>query len=150
MMASSAVLGVTHDAVLVNSFANDPEISRAAGFGGREVDCGPRMLDGDLVFLTDGADAMMALHHDGDPATLQKHNLFKAGCRGGAAIRMGRAMLEWVAINLGARTVWAQTPVANRKARWFNRQIGMTSRGVVASDLLGDVEIFEKEFVQCH
>lgn len=150
MMASSGVLGVTHDAVLVNSFANDAAINEGAGFGGQRVDCAPRMLHGDLVFLTDGADAMMALHHDGDPTRLQKHNLFKAGCRGAAAIRMGRAMLEWAASNLGARTVWAQTPVANRKARWFNRQIGMTSRGVIASDLLGDVEIFEKEFVQCH
>jgi hypothetical protein len=144
------MLAITHDAVLVNSFANDPSVSEGAGFDGQRVDCGPRMLDGDLSFLTDGVAAMMALHHDGDPTLLQKHNLFKTACRGGDAIRMGRAMFVWVAENMGARVVWAQTPIANRKARWFNRQIGMVSRGVTASALLGDVEIFEKEFDQCH
>jgi hypothetical protein len=143
-------LALTQDAALVNSFANDPAISEGAGFGGQVVDCGPRMLDGDLSFLTDGVAAMMALHHNGDPSRLQKHNLFKAGCRGGDAVRMGRAMFAWVGENMGARVVWAQTPIANRKARWFNRQLGMTSRGISASDLLGDVEIFEKELDQCH
>lgn len=41
-----------------------------------------------------------------------------------------------------ASLVWGATPIANRAARWFNRQLGGRSVGFDHFDAEGEVEIF--------
>jgi hypothetical protein len=139
------MLRLTHDANLVNAFANDPAIRPHIGAPVEEgeVDLSAIVARGDVRIVHDG-DAMMLFQHTG-PAFLgiwEKHTMFRLGCRGRAAIEMGRAMFAWAAAELGA-VIWSQTPVVNVRARWFNRQIGMLSRGVAQSEHFGAVEHFE-------
>ena len=94
----------------------------------------------------------MVFHRTG-PACLgiwEKHTLFREACRGRKGIATGVEMLEYAKAKLGARSIWSQTPVSNKRACWFNRQIGMVSHGVAQSELLGPVEHFVTEATSCH
>jgi hypothetical protein len=139
------MLRLTRDADLVNAFANDPanrpHIGLAVEAG--DVDLSAVVARDDVRVVHDG-DAMMLFHRTG-PAFLgiwEKHTLFRLGCRGRAAISMGRVMFAWATLEI-ASVIWSQTPVVNARARWFNRQIGMQSRGVAQSEHFGPVEHFE-------
>lgn len=136
----------TRDAELVNRFVNDPSVLPYVGFpeGTVRVDIAPLVEKPTTVVITDGRDAMMLLTRTAGNRW-EKHNLFRAGCRGRHAITIGKAMLEYAFAVLGAVSVWAQPQVSNRAARWFNRQIGMISQGVGHDPVVGAVEIFERK-----
>lgn len=138
-------LAQTRDAALVNSFINDPAVFPHCGFpaGIAWADCSSRIGDDDLVFVTDGGAAMMCFQRRRDG--WEKHNLFRAGCRGRAAINVGTVMLDWASEALPTSFVLANTPITNRAARWFNRQIGMMSLGCGVCPLTGPVERFKKD-----
>jgi hypothetical protein len=138
-------LFASRDPALINRFINDPAVLPYCGFpaGTTWADCTDRIADDDLVFVTDGEAAMMCLQRRA--GVWEKHNLFRSGCRGRAAIVVGKAMLDWAWRTLGATVVVASTPSSNRAARWFNRQIGMKSLGVRPSAQFGFVEHFKKD-----
>lgn len=76
-----------------------------------------------VVILSNGEDAM-ALFTMTAPRVFQGHTMFADTCRGRRAIETGREIIAWM-FDHGADVVWGSTPRGNRKARWFNRQIGM-------------------------
>lgn len=142
-----SALHISRDAILVNAFVNHPGVLPNCGFGGARADVTSRINDDDLVFVTDGEAAMIAFHqHDSE---WEKHNLFLPSCRGARAIEMGRTIFGWFTEYAQCDLITAQTPFQNRAARWFNRQIGMVSKGFRNSDLLGLVERFEMECARC-
>lgn len=140
-------LFATRDATLINGFINDPAVLPLCGFpaGTTWADCSDRVADDDIVFVTDGADAMMGFHRQRNG--WEKHNIFRPRCRGRAAIETGAAMLVWAFSILDAAVIVANTPIGNRPARWFNRQIGMRSQGLRTSELFEQVEHFRKDMV---
>lgn len=139
----------TDDPELVNAFVNDPDVFPFVGFPSdlTHFDMTDVMGGGSVAVVYDGDAAMMLFQRTG-PTFLgiwEKHTIFRAGCRGRAAVEAGMAMLEWALCTLGARSVWSQTPESNRRARWFNRQIGMASQGMADSPQFGRVEHFVLE-----
>jgi hypothetical protein len=147
------MLVTTKNPDLLNSFINDPAILPFIGFDASdEVDYSHVLARNDVVAVHSGDEAMMVFHRTG-PACFglwEKHTLFRDNCRGRRGIATGIAMLDYAKNVLGARGIWSQTPVSNRRACWFNRQIGMVSQGFVESDLLGSVEHFVMEHQTCH
>lgn len=93
------------------------------------------------LFLSNGEDAVGAFELTGD-REWQAHTFFAATCRGRRAIDTAKAMLEWMRPH--ADRIWGATPLDNRKARWFNRQIGFTILGVVSES--GSAVIGGEEF----
>lgn len=150
--SASSALVETKDPALLNSFINDPAILPFVGFDAYDtVDYGAVLARDDVVAVHSGDDAMMVFQRTG-PACFglwEKHTLFRATCRGRRGIATGMAMLDYARTSLGARGVWSQTPVENKRACWFNRQIGMVSHGRASSDLLGPVEHFVTEHPTC-
>jgi len=128
---------LTTDIAEIDGFMNDPFVYPGIGAKGRPVTA--RGCIGDRhLWLVDG-DAMMLFHRE--DRGWHKHNLFKAACRGRAAICVGRAMLAWFFANVGD-VLRAETPIANKAARWFNRQIGFRSTGFRQHEVVGPVECF--------
>lgn len=74
------------------------------------------------IVLSNGHDAIGAFDQTA-PGVYQSHTMFAASCRGRRAIDTGRAMVAWM-FDHGADIVWGATPRTNRKACWFNRQLG--------------------------
>jgi hypothetical protein len=60
------------------------------------------------------------------PGIYEGHSFFRV--RGRDAIKAGREVLTHI---LDARLVWGLTPESNRPARWFNRQVGFQSQGML-------------------
>ena len=127
----------TTDTALIDGFMNDPSVYPMIGADGRPVTA-KGCTGADYVWLTEG-EAMMLFHRES--GGWHKHNLFKAGCRGAAAIKMGKAMLSWFFSNIGTE-LRAETPLINKAARWFNRQIGFRSVGFRNHQIVGPVECF--------
>lgn len=60
------------------------------------------------------------------PGIYEGHSFFRV--RGREAIRAGREALSHMN---DARMIWGLTPEGNRAARWFNRQVGFQSHGML-------------------
>jgi hypothetical protein len=60
------------------------------------------------------------------PGIYEGHSFFRV--RGGDAIKAGREVLTHIS---DALMVWGLTPESNRAARWFNRQVGFQSQGML-------------------
>jgi hypothetical protein len=60
------------------------------------------------------------------PGIYEGHSFFRA--RGREAIKAGREVL--IRMN-DAHMIWGLTPESNRAARWFNRQVGFQSHGMI-------------------
>jgi hypothetical protein len=78
------------------------------------------------VVLSNGKDALAAFELTA-PGIYQSHTLFAETCRGRRAIDTAKEMVSWM-FDHGAEIVWGSTPRTNRKACWFNRQIGAKER----------------------
>lgn len=135
----------TQDADLANSFANDPDILPFCGFpeGTTHVDVSDRIADPDILFVTDGAGAMICFNQTVDG--WEFHSMFRRSCRGRKAISAALAMFDWLVANAGARTLLGTCPTNNLPVRWFCRQLGMTSLGISQDKQLGPIEQFRKE-----
>lgn len=131
----------THDAELVNRIANQDGVREYIHPAGLPIDwteaVAPSSAQTGIVVLTDGEDAVAAFTMT-TPTVWQSHTLFGPKCRGRRAIETGRAMVQWM-FDHGADVVWGDTPRDNRKALWFNRQIG--AHPLPTSD--DEVEVFE-------
>lgn len=63
------------------------------------------------------------------PGVFEGHSFFRV--RGRGAISLGRALLARLFADHGARMVWGITPEDLKAARWFSRQLGFTSLGMI-------------------
>ena len=135
----------TRDAVLANSFANDPDILPWCGYpaGTTHVDVSDKVANPDLVFVTDGIGAMICFERD--QGEWQFHSMFRRSCRGRKAIDMALAMFRWLADREGAGRIFGVCPINNRAVTWFCRQLGMVLVGTSQHPTIGSVQIFRKE-----
>lgn len=89
------------------------------------------------VCLTNGRD--LAIFAFRGPGIFEGHLQFVS--RGREAIRVGKEML---AAMPEYRLIWGPTPVHLKNVRWFQRQLGFVSHGVMATPE-GDCELFVME-----
>lgn len=82
------------------------------------------------VMLVEGESVGLACHEY--PGVYTGHYLFKV--RGREALKLARRMMEWMIENEGAKAFTGITPVDNKAARWFNRNLGFTSFGVLETE----------------
>lgn len=123
----------TFDATTHNRIANIQEVrATIGGHVGQEgavdfSDCAAR--PDDFILLSNGSDAASIYERRG-PSVLEGHSLFAPSCRGREAIGVGRQMVDWIFRETDVLILIGATPVKLRSARWFNRQIGMSSDGI--------------------
>lgn len=74
----------------------------------------------------------------------QGHTLFSNLVRGRDAIILGKEMIQWMLANKQPILLWGQTPIDNKAARWFNRQVGLKPFSYKTNHhwLVGPVEYF--------
>lgn len=128
-----------YDASEIDYLLNDPAIRPTIG-GEGVLSVFELIADERNVFLVDGDNGAAFLWRG--PGVFEGHSFFKA--RGREAITLGSRMLESMAGQ--ASLIWGTTPAKLRAARWFNRQIGFRSLGMVETPDLGLCELFEKRF----
>lgn len=138
----------TRDQALLERVANHPDIKPWLGIsGGQPVNIEPGTLERDDILCLEGTAGLMVLGRERD-GVWQKHNLFVPGALKDK-LETAREMFGWIFVNTEAPAIIARTPVGNRQARWFNRQIGMRSAGFFIDPALGQVEEFRKDR-PCH
>ena len=127
------------DAALANRIASDPAVRGNVCYHDGPIDFAPA-VDA-CILLSNGTDALAAFEETA-PREWQMHSFFLPSCRGRKAIDTAKEMLAWM-IPARADRVWGGTPLTNKAARWFNRQIGGASIGFDEFEVEGPVEIFE-------
>lgn len=128
------------DADLINRISNLPEVLPHISYCG-PLDWQAAIDSPECIILSNGEDAIGAFERTA-PRTWQVHTIFGPTCRGRKAVETGKAMLAYM-VPAHADRVWGFTPLANAKARWFNRQCGAR---VIGQDCLpkdGVVEVFQ-------
>jgi hypothetical protein len=63
------------------------------------------------------------------PGVYTGHYLFQVGGRD--ALKLARKMMHWMINNEGAKAFTGITPAGKKAARWFNRNLGFTSYGII-------------------
>ena len=129
------------DAELINRLANLATVHPAIAYHGKPLDWStafPAENTG-VVVISNGDDACAVFASTGD-RIWQGHTIFAPTCRGRRAIDAGKAIIAWMQPH--ADMIWGATPIGNRAARWFNRQIGGRAVGFDNYDAEGAVEIF--------
>ena len=130
------------DASLINALANAPDVAPFVNYSTKPIDFAPALAPNcGVIFLSNGRDAVAAFERTA-PRRWQSHTLFGPTCRGRAAIDTGRAMVAWM-LDRCADVLWGATALKNRKARWFNHQIGAVVVGHADYEIEGPVGIFE-------
>lgn len=129
------------DARLLNRLANLPDVRPAVCYHDQTLDWSAAFpaKDTGVVVVSNGCDAC-AVFASTNPRVWQGHTIFGPTCRGRRAVETGRAIIHWMTPH--AELIWGATPIGNRAARWFNRQIGGRSVGFDHYDTEGAVEIF--------
>lgn len=94
----------------------------------------------DYIALIDDQGNMLLVEEWADKA-YEIHWLIR--CRGRKAITAGVDFLRHLYQEFDARTVTGQVPASRRAARWFSRQVGGRSNGIIATEL-GEVESFSQ------
>jgi hypothetical protein len=120
------VIGLETRSDFINRIANSDGVREYIRPDGRQMDWTPLAerspaITG-VVLLSNGDDALAAFELTA-PGIYQSHTLFSSTCRGRRAIDTAIEMVRWM-FDHGAMAVWGSTPRTNRKAVWFNRQIG--------------------------
>jgi hypothetical protein len=123
---------------LINRIANSAAVRPFVCYRDGPMDWSPA-IEGCIV-LSCGDDAV-GVFEQTHPGVFQTHTMFGPTCRGRRAIEAARAMIDWM-IPQHAVAIWGATPVVNRAARWFNRQLGAVSIGFDDFEAEGQVEIF--------
>lgn len=91
----------------------------------------------EMLWLTDGHNILGAT--EWACRTFEIHWLFRD--TGRKAINAGIDFLRHLYEEHDARVVVGQTPAHKRAARWFSRQVGGRSNGLITTEL-GEVEVF--------
>lgn len=128
-----------YDASEIDYLLNDPAIRPTIG-GEGPLSVHELIADERNVFLVEGDNGAAFLWRG--PGVFEGHGFFKA--RGREALRIGRRMLG--SMEGQACLLWGTTPVELKAARWFNRQIGFRSLGIIDTPDMGRCELFEKRF----
>jgi hypothetical protein len=128
-----------YDASEIDYLLNDPAIRPTIG-GEGVLSAFDLIADERNVFLVDGENGAAFLWRG--PGVFEGHSFFKA--RGREAIELGKQILA--SMGGQASLIWGATPARLRNVRWFNRQIGFRSLGMIETPDLGRCELFEKRF----
>lgn len=99
---------------------NDPLIRPTIGGEGK-LDPTPLLIDPRNICLFDERGGAMFAWRG--PGIYEGHSFFKV--RGRDALKLGREIISMVPFKL----IWGLTPLDNKPARWFNRQLGFSSLG---------------------
>lgn len=129
------------DAALINRVANIATVHPAIAYHGQPLDWSAAFPGEDtgVLVLSDGDDACAVFALTAD-RVWQGHTIFGPTCRGSRAIKTGKAIIAWMRPH--ADLIRGATPIRNKAARWFNRQIGGRPSGFDHYDAEGAVEIF--------
>lgn len=93
------------------------------------------------VILSNGEDAIGAFEEVA-PRQFIGHTIFSPSCRGRRALETAKEMIAFI-YPRWADVIHGATPIGNRAARWFNRQIGFKSVGFDDYEIEGRVELFQ-------
>lgn len=127
---------------LHNRIANDPSVRPSFGHHEGATDLSPLLDEPEnYILLADGEDAAAILEWSA-PDIWQVHYMMLSSCRGRRALAAAKRMVAWMFEKEGARAIWGQTPMANRAARWLNRQVGCVSKGFAEREADGPCELF--------
>jgi hypothetical protein len=128
----------TSDAITINDILNQPDIRPYLGAGDEPADITDLLADGRNVCLFDHRGGCIFIWRG--PQIFEGHSFFTV--KGREALRAGREALSLISADL----VWGLTPINNRKAAWFNRQLGFQSIGTMDTPDMGPCELFEMRF----
>lgn len=128
-----------YDASQIDYILNLPDVRPTIGGEGL-LSVFELIQDERNVFLVSGDNGAAFIWRG--PGVYEGHSFFTA--RGREAISLGKQMLECVGGR--ANMVWGATPIKLRHVRWFNRQIGFRSLGMIETPDQGACELFEKRF----
>lgn len=139
--ANGTLIWRERDATLINNVANLANVHPAIAYHGQPLDWSAAFPaeDTGVVVLSNGDDAC-AVFASTAHRVWQGHTVFGPTCRGRRAIETGKAIIAWMRPH--ADLIWGATPIGNRAARWFNRQIGGRPAGFDHYAVEGAVEIF--------
>lgn len=127
------------DVRAVNEIWNDPAVRPNLAPGRDRLDSTALITDRRNICLMDeGGGAIFAWR---GPGVYEGHSFFRV--RGREAIRLGKQILA--AMSETADLIWGLTPEHLRHARWFNRQIGFRSLGMIETPE-GSHELFVMRF----
>lgn len=139
------------DAALIASIVNHPAVRPTIGPGDEDFDPTALIADSKNILLFDEGGGQF-FHWKG-PGIYEAHSFYLV--RGKDALAKGREAIRLMFDEYGAEKLWRAPPVENRAARWFNRQLGFRSLGVVQmppgsgySDT-GVCELFEMKGQSC-
>lgn len=156
-MASSLPLdqhltACTRSAAAINAICNDPAVLPGLSLGSAEIDVTALIADDRNIAML--GEHGGALFHRVAPAVYAAHDFFLPSGRGSWALAASREMLAAMFNHYGARIIFAETPVANRACRMFNRWLGFRSEGVALASLYPgskpqEIETFVMEAWPC-
>lgn len=127
------------DSAEIAELINHPTIRPHCGGDGKSyADPAEILADQHSVLLFDEGGGQF-FHWKG-PGIFEAHSFYLV--RGREAIERGREAVARMFSEFGAEKVWRATPIENRRARWFNRQLGFRSLGEI--ELYGPCELFER------
>lgn len=127
-----------YDPDFINLLINEPTIRPTVG-GNGYLDATSLLEDQRNICLADeGGGAIFVWS---GPGVYHGHSFFLA--RGREAIDLGQRMLGYMSDE--ANLIWGLTPRRLRHVRWFNRQIGMKSLGLMDTPD-GQCELFEMRY----
>lgn len=125
----------TYSPVIVNTYLNAPEIRPTIGGDDGELDATALLSDRRNVCLISEDGGMMFAWRG--PDVFEVHCFFLA--RGKLAIDAAKAMLA----KMEGALLWAPAPEMRRDVRWFARQVGFSSHGLMDTPE-GRCELFVK------
>lgn len=121
----------SYDAAAINRICNTEEVLPGLSLGLGEVDTTDLIADKrNVAFLGEYGGA---LFHRTGPGVYSAHDFFLTKGRGKWALAASREMLSRMFREYGARLIFAETPIANRACRMFNRWLGFKSEGVATA-----------------
>jgi hypothetical protein len=131
------------DCAAVAAIVNHPTVRPFAGPGTDWFDPSDLIADDKNVLLFDGGGGQF--FHWRGPGIYEAHSIYIA--RGKDALGKGREAIRRMFHEYGAEKIWRATPLKNRPARWFNRQLGFRSLGEI--ELYDRCELFEMGIAEC-
>jgi hypothetical protein len=137
------------DSAEVAAILNHPSVRPFLGDGEYEpVDPANLIEDPKNILLFDEGGGQF--FHWRGPGVFEAHSFYLV--RGKQALERGREAVQLMFAEYGAEMIWRATPVENRRARWFNRQLGFKSNGILEMPgyANGLCEIFELRNSPCH
>lgn len=132
------------DAPEIASIINSPTIRPYIGGGDQFLDPTDVLADEKNITLFDEGGGQF-FHWKG-PGIYEAHSFYLV--RGADALSRGREAVRRMFEDYGAEKIWRAPASWNRRARWFNRQLGFKSLGEIDT-AEGRCELFELRGSKC-